>query len=206
MGTITEIKAQRKKGRSSVYVDGAFVCGMDDFTLYKNRLAVGKEVATDELERMQSESEALTATDRAMGYAAERARSEKQMRDYLKEKGYLPALIEDIVGKLKEYGYVNDAKFAASYVAYHAEDMGINKIRAYLAQLGIDSEYIDEAMAGVESQETACEKYALKYLRSHKNATYPKLCAHLYAKGFTRTDIYKAAAKVWEGESDDTDF
>lgn len=193
MGKITEITKQKNKSRLNVFIDGDFACGLNELTVLKYSLKVGDEIEQNELEEIQMKSEEQSAMDNAMKYATTYVKSEAQMRAYLFQKGYMSSLVDKILTKLKYYGYINDEKLAYSYVSFNKEKKGVNKIKLDLLKMEIDREIIDNALEEIDDidQQTACEKYAQKYMKTHKNAQKQKLMAHLYSKGFSMSDIYK---------------
>ena len=94
MGTITDLSHQKKnKDRVNVYIDGSFACGLDALTVVKNRLTVGTKIDEDELAAIQRESEGGRAFERAVKYASVRSRTKKELRTFLRDKGYAPATL-----------------------------------------------------------------------------------------------------------------
>ena len=196
---ITDLTQQKRKGRINVYLDGEFVCGLDELTLMQNRLKVGDEISREKLEEIQLESEKQTATDKAMAYAMKGAHSEKRMRIYLAQKGYMDTVIDEVIEKLKYYDYVNDERLATDYVGYYKQTRGINRLKQDLRAMGIEDEIIRLALQEVDGQDAACRKAGEKYLASHKNATKVKLCNHLAAKGFEYDLIRSVANSLFDG-------
>ena len=48
MGKITDVTRQKKKDtRVSIFVDGEFVCGLDELTFAQSRIAIGDEIEID---------------------------------------------------------------------------------------------------------------------------------------------------------------
>lgn len=205
MGTITDLSHQKKnKERVNVYIDGSFVCGLDALTVVKNRLAVGTEIDEEELAAIQRESEGGRAFERAVKFASVRSRTEKELRKFLKDKGYASATVADTMKKLTEYGFCDDFRFCCEYVAAYKSKNGVNKIRAELNKLGAIAEAADEALSGIDGQEDAAFAAAERYIRTHSKFDMRKLKAHLYARGFNGDDISSAATRV-EEEYDFTD-
>lgn len=198
MGRITDITKQKNKSRVNVFVDGSFACGLNELTLLKYALKIGDEIDSEQLEKIQIKSEEQSATDGAMKYATTYVRSENQMRAYLLQKGYVDALVEKIMDKLKYYGYINDEKLALSYAGANKDKKSVNKIKYDLIKMEIDKQIIDLALEEIDSedQHSACEKCAQKYVRAHKNAQKQKVMAHLYSKGFSMSDIYSVVDDI----------
>ena len=116
MKIITEITPQVKNPkRCSIFLDGEFFCGMALETVMKNRLKVGMSVTKEELEQIQHDSERTAALDKAMTFLSGSVKTEKQTRDYLKDKGYTYAVINYVADKLKENGLLNDGYYAKRF-------------------------------------------------------------------------------------------
>lgn len=192
MAIITAITKQNKGDRFNIFVDGDFYCGLDALTLLKHSLKEGLSVDVDKLDQIQIQSERQKATDNAFNYATRYFKPERKVRQHLLDKGYVKDLVDEIILKLKDYGYVDDEKYALQYVSINSERKGINRIRAELLNAGISQENVDNALSTLDSQYDACKKYAIRYANSHQPLDKNKLFRHLYSKGFTFDDIKQA--------------
>lgn len=196
MGIITSITKQKKGDRVNIFLDGEFFCGLDMVTMMKNSLKEGMDIDEEELSAIQIESERQKAMDKAFEYAIKYFKPERKVREHLKEKGYVKELIDEIMHKLKDYGYVDDRKYAMEYVSINAERKGKNRIKADLMNAGISERYIDEALEELDSQYEACLRFAERYASSHKPVDRNKLFRHLYSKGFSFDDIKSACRNL----------
>lgn len=189
MNEITAITPQSKdKTRCNVYVDGRFCCGLTLEAAVKNRLKVGQTVSEERLAEIQLESEKNTAFDKALTHLSATRKTEKQIREYLSGKGYLPAVVEYAVEKLRSYNFLNDGEYAESYVEFAAKRKGNRLIKMELRGKGISEGEIDKALEGLsEEQELNSAKSILeKYMRG-KTADMPtlqKAYRYLMGKGF----------------------
>ncbi len=189
MNEITAITPQIKdKTRCNIYVDGRFCCGLTLETTVKNRLKVGQIVSVERLAEIQLESEKSTAFDKALTHLSATRKTEKQIRAYLEGKGYLPAVVEYAVEKLRSYNFLNDGEYAEAYVESVAKRKGGRLIRMELRQKGVSDSEIDEALQTLdEEQELSTAKAVLeKYMRGKPSdiATLQKAYRHLMGKGF----------------------
>ena len=189
MNEITAITPQIKdKTRCNIYVDGRFCCGLTLETTVKNRLKVGQIVSVERLAEIQLESEKSTAFDKALTHLSATRKTEKQIRAYLEGKGYLPAVVEYAVEKLRSYNFLNDGEYAEAYVESVAKRKGGRLIRMELRQKGVSDGEIDEALNTLgEEQELSTAKAVLeKYMRGKPSdiATLQKAYRHLMGKGF----------------------
>ena len=91
MNEITAITPQIKdKTRCNIYIDGRFYCGLTLQTAITHRLKVGQTVDLEFLSQIQLDSEKNTALDKALTHISATRKTEKQVRDFLSGKGYLP--------------------------------------------------------------------------------------------------------------------
>ena len=95
-----------------------------------------------------------SAFDTAVYYITFKDRTVKELRDKLIDKGYSHAEVDDSINLLLEYGYLNDANYALSYIRSNSNNKGINRIRMELTRKGIDKSVISDATENVDFNET----------------------------------------------------
>lgn len=84
-----------------------------------------------------------TALNRLNRYS----QSEKQLRDYLRAKGFEDETIKDCLSMLREYGYLNDRNYACEYYrAHRPKGKSESRILRELKEKGIGK---DEAAAAI---------------------------------------------------------
>lgn len=206
MNEITAITPQIKdKTRCNVYVDGRFCCGLTLEATVKNRLKVGQIITEERLAEIQLESEKNTAFDKALTHISTTMKTQKQIRDFLVKKGYLPAVIDYVIEKMNSYNFLNDGVYAEAYVESAAKRKGGKLIKMELRSKGISETEIDAALDTLdEEQEIATASGILgKYMRNKTNdvATLQKAYRYLMGKGFSY-EVAKAALKNY-GECDE---
>lgn len=201
MNEITAITPQSKdKRRCNIFIDGKFCCGLTLETAVKNRLKVGQVITLSALSKMQLESEKNVALDKALTHVSATRKTEKQLRDFLSQKGYLPAVIAYVLEKMKDYNFVNDVEYAEAYVEYSAKKKGKKSIALDLRKRGIHVDKIDEALSGLDEQtqiETATG-ILQKYMRGKTvdRETLSKAFRYLMGKGF-EYDVIKSALTAY---------
>lgn len=197
LNEITAITPQVKdKTRCNIYVDGRFCCGLTLEATVKNRLKVGQIVTAERLAEIQLESEKNTAFDKALTHLSATRKTEKQVRSYLSDKGYLPAVIDYVAEKLRSYNFLNDGEYADTYVEFAARKKGNKLIRMELRAKGVSDAEIDTALESVdeETELLAAKELLQKYMRG-KSAdvqTLQKAYRYLMGKGFDY-DVAKRA-------------
>ena len=206
MSEITSILPQVKdKTRCNVYVDGRFCCGMTLETVVKHRLKAGQIITEEQLSAMQLDSEKNTAFDKALIHISATRKTEKQVRTFLEGKGYLTAVVDYVVEKLRSYNFLNDEEYAEAYVEFAAKKKGGRLIKMELKGKGLSDADIDAALSDLdEATELGTAKGILeKYMRGKKadKPTLQKACRHLISKGFSY-DIAKSALAEF-GDTED---
>ncbi|HIX09565.1 MAG TPA: RecX family transcriptional regulator [Firmicutes bacterium] len=202
---ITAITPQKHDAaRCNIEVDGRFFCGMQLLTVMEHRLKVGSIVTEEELSQLQLAGERQTALDKALTHIAASMKTERDIRDFLRRKGYLQDVADYVVGKMKGYGYLDDEAYARAYAESAGKRKGGRLIRMELKRKGVSDQAIAAALSeGVD--EGAAAKAALeKYLRGKKpdEKTLRKAYAHLMSRGFDY-DTARSALAGLRSDADD---
>ena len=117
MAVITKIEQQAKnKDRVNIFLDGEFKLGCSLDIAILNHLKEGVEVGEQKLEELVFENEKSLALNKAVGLLGKNLKTKKQMRTYLKDKGYSQKIVDYVLEKLAEYNYINDVNYATIYV------------------------------------------------------------------------------------------
>ena len=189
MNEITAITPQIKdKARCNIYIDGRFYCGLALEVAVKHRLKVGLVVDPEFLSAIQLDSEKNAALDKALTHISATRKTEKQVREFLASKGYLPAVIEYVLEKMREYNFLNDFEYAESYIESAAKKKVERLIRMELRAKGVSDEEIDGALVGLneQTQEKTAKAILEKYMRGKivNLETLHKAFKYLMGKGF----------------------
>lgn len=205
MSEITDITPQVKdKTRCNVFVDGRFYCGLTLEAAIKNRLKAGQAIDPDRLSRIQLESEKTTAFDKALNYISATQKTEKQVREYLSGKGYLPAVCDYVMEKLRDYGFVDDGSYAENYAVSAVKRKGVRLIRMELRAKGVSDDRISAATDGLEGEEETAGRLLDKYMRGKPcdKPTLYKAFRYLIGKGFEYETARAALSAFGETEEE----
>lgn len=90
----------------------------------------------------------INCRDYALRLIEFRDRTEKEIRDKLLDKGYDENQVDEEIEFLKNYGYVNDLRYAERFTsdAINLKKWGKIRIRTELLRKGIDRETIDNVI------------------------------------------------------------
>lgn len=172
MPKITQVERQKKNPRRfNIFLDGVFGFGADEDTVVNQRLLVGKVLDQEALDKVLFETEVGKLMDRLYGLLGRRARSEKEMRDYLKTLAYKrkakdleplsEVAIEYAITRLKQKGLLNDLAFAEAWVESRSKKMGPMRLKQELYLKGVDREIVEEVIShqsSVVSEDAAAER------------------------------------------------
>ena len=202
MGKITEMSVQKhNKSRVNIYIDGEFVGGLEAVTALGAGLRVGAEADGATVLALQAESDGEAAFVKATDYLSRRMRTERELRDYLTGKDFSESVIDGVIRKLKEYGYIDDEGFVEAYTETYSSRRGKKRIRMDLLRHGATPDLIEAAVNGIGDQREAAERAAEKYLRT-RAYDRRKLASHLMSKGFEWDDI-DHAVRVFGGKEEE---
>ncbi len=114
---VTAIKQQVKRvGRYSIFVSGKYAFSLSEGALLDQKIYVGQEVTSQQLADYKDTSQFDKYYGLTLAYVARRLRSEWELHDYFKRKKIDEDAGEQIIERLRNYGYVSDLNFARSWV------------------------------------------------------------------------------------------
>ncbi len=190
---ITDIKQQvKRQGRYSIYVDKKYSFSLSEDELMKSGIRIGREYSEVELGDLLQTAVLDKANMRALDYLARRPRSEWELRDYLKRNDYDSPTIDTILNKLSDYGYIDDLKFAQSWINNRRllKPTSLRRLRQELMQKRVATEIIEEALQTYEGDEqTALQEVIDKKRQQSRYQDDQKLIAYLLRQGFNYGDI-----------------
>lgn len=205
MKVITDIKPQQKTPtRCNIFLNNSFYCGLELETVMKYRLKIGLEIEEEKLDEIQCDSERLKATDKALNFLSNRAKTKKQVKEYLEKKGYTEKTVIAVMEKLIEYKYVSDENYAEDYVRVYSSKKGKRLIEMELKQKGVSDIDMQNALDSIENEEESALKIAEKYMKFKEKSkeNLLKCYKYLLSKGFDYDLAKQTIEKVKENEDD----
>ncbi|MEV7417666.1 recombination regulator RecX [Streptomyces sp. NPDC089919] len=140
-------------------------------------------------------------------------RTRKQLGDALHKRGIPEEVAQEVLSRFEEVGLIDDAAFAGAWVESRHHSRGLAR-RALVRELrtkGVESTLIDEAVAGLDSEqeeETARELVDRK-LRSTRGLERDKrirrLAGMLARKGYPEGMALRVVRRALEEEGEDTE-
>lgn len=210
---ITAITPQtRNPERVSVFVDDEFALGLALEVAVRSGLRVGQEVTEQDLVDLGRDEERARAMERALGFLAYRARSEKEIRDRLFRYGYEDDLVELTIERLRRLGYVNDEVFASLFIRdrLNGRAKGRRAILGELRRKGVDPELAEHAFDAVAGDRADTEtdralEVASRWTRGRpvgasreeRERAKRRLWGHLARRGFSSEAIRLAVSQAF---------
>ena len=129
-----------------------------------------------------------------------RLRSEKEIRDKLRAKGFADHIIEHSIEYFKNLELMDDRTFAREWITSRlARPFGKNRILYELKEKGIDPEILREELDCATRQYSESDiatALALRQSLKYKNIDRPKMKQRVYSyllrRGFSSDTIYQA--------------
>lgn len=210
---ITKLEAYTK-GRVKVYLNDelAFVLykrEMDSLPLLSSSAPFkeGIELSDGDVEYIYNNVLKKRARLRCMNLLLKQDRTEKQLMDKLKEGMYPQPVIEDAIGYVKSYGYVDDDRYARSYISYRIESVSKSVLIRDLLKKGVKKEVIDSALESVMEECPVDEEEQIRKLALKKcHGTLPeksdakgwqRLYRHLLGKGYSYEGVKRALGEFF---------
>lgn len=131
-------------------------------------------------------------------------RTERGLTDRLRQAGFSEEAAEDAVSYVREFGYINDERYAFNYIMYRIHDKSRQKIFQELQQKGVDRQTIQSAWEEAEELE-APDEHTL--LLSQIEKKYPpdteiderqmrRLLGYFARRGFRQSEITSALEEL----------
>lgn len=210
---ITKITEQRKKYRYNIYIDDSFSLGIHEDVLVKYNLSLGMEVSDSFLQDVLMAEELSKTINYCLNRLSYRARSEKELRDSMRRKGYTEDNIEESIIYLKNHDYVNDLEFAKSFVndKINLNKYGPERIKYDLMLKGVSRDIINEVLVidideQLEMARDIANKKISAYEKDNKRDIYRKMSSFLQRKGFTYNVISKVVRDLIDSIDEDENF
>ncbi len=147
----------------------------------------------------------------ALKALAARARSTGELRRMLERRAARKADAAQVLGRLKESGYLNDQKFAQSYAAWRLENQRLGRfrverdLRARLVAPRLAERAVEETYRNVDEGRLLREHLARRLRHSgppKDRRALASLYRHLLGAGFSTGTIVAEVRKLSKGDTD----
>ncbi|TBL77803.1 RecX family transcriptional regulator [Paenibacillus thalictri] len=154
-GLITKVERQpKRRDRYNIFIEEQYAFSVFEDTLIKYRLYKGQHVDGQQLRDILYADELQSAYAASLRAISSRMKTERELLGYLERKGYGKEIAEDIVGRLKSQGYIDDQEFAHALTQYRAfsQKKGRLFIKNELIYKGISKQEVAKALDGLDTE------------------------------------------------------
>jgi regulatory protein len=157
-GTVTRISPQQATAeRMNIFLDDRFAFSMSLRALTEHPVSVGDHLSQTDVTRLRAVDEPDRAVFTALNLLAHRGRSERELRQRLRLKGYTSEAIDEAIRRVVDWGYLNDGRFAESWVEQRQASRPRSRraLAHELREKGVDREIIETTLEAAEIDEVA---------------------------------------------------
>lgn len=150
-----------------------------------------------------------TAMDSALKLLSFRARSESEMAERLKQKGFPPDVVGPILVRLRELGLVNDGGLAHDLVEIQRRGgRGDHRIRRDLMKRGLSAGDVSRGLAEPAENEAdrawdCLQKRAPRVKGLDRDKAYRRLYGYLMRQGFGVDETRRALRRFFSGDPEE---
>jgi regulatory protein len=207
---ITSIERQVKQPhRYNIYIDDQYAFSVHEDILIRHSLSKGMELDSSEMEKLLHHEENNKALHGALYYLKFRSRSEKEIRQQLKRKGFSAATIQYVIERLTKQKYIDDQQFAIQWTKYRMmeQSKGRRYVQEELKEKGVNDDLIERALDQIDDniEKNKAMKLAEKRWVRYRHEEWPnvqrKLGQYLLRQGFTGAVIFPVLNEIrtlWE--------
>ncbi len=209
--TITALEVQKRDSeRVNVYLDGEFAFGLP--ALEASRLRTGQELTDTEIDTLRQIDAVARGVDYVVKLLARRPYSTTEIRRKLAAQETAPPVIDEVLDRLKHYGYVDDLAFARYWIENRERfrPRGSNALRYELRSKGLAPDIIEQVLAELDPLDSAI-RAAQPRVRSFRGVSRQefrnKLGSFLARRGFGYDVAHEATNQIMtELEAEDPDY
>ena len=179
-------------------LDNGDKCYITEDTIVRFMLSRDKVISEEELKDIQDFAQFSYGKNLALYHLSFKARTEKEVREYLKKYDIDEDIVSQVIANLKEENWINDGQYAYAIINANqlSGDKGPYVLTQKLAQRGISKSTIEETLKEFDFSEVA-QRIANKLLKKYEGklparALQDKIIQNLTNKGFSYSDAKSA--------------
>lgn len=202
--TVTDI-VEVSKAKSKIFIDHEAV-----FVLYKSEIRnmnirKDESLSQEDFCHIMEELLVKRARLRCLNLLKGRDYTKHQLTMKLKQGFYPQTVIDNAIEYVTSYGYIDDVRYAQSYIKYAKDTKSKKQIENDLqkkgvSKLDIESAYTQCIEKNILMDEDALIQNLLRKKHYKRGVSTPeeqrKIIAFLYRKGFSLDTIYKVVGAV----------
>jgi regulatory protein len=203
---ITDLQLTKNKKRVNIYIDGEFAFTLNKEVAINSGLYKGLELNEKQINKLKDSDSLQRCLDAAYSFLSYRPRSEMEVKQRLRRRGFDGEMIDKVVSRLKRNALINDVEFVKYWLDNRAEfnPKGRILLKIELKRKGIRRELLNDMISSVNDEENAY-RAAQKKSRILNNLEYDefksRLVNYLKWRGFGYEVIGNVCTRIWQEKS-----
>ncbi len=203
MRTITALRLNTRKKQVNVFIDGLFSFTIADEVAIINHLTVGQTLSADQIEELTASNLFHNCMDAAVQYLSYRPRSESEVRQRLRHRGFEREVIEQVILKLKERKLIDDIAFSEFWINNRLSfsPRSARLINLELRRKGVSAETAGAMVQDLDDDQSVYEaglKKAQRLSRLSYDDFKHRLYDYLRRRGFNYDSCKRAVERLWQ--------
>ena len=203
-------KLEKKKKLYLMELDSQQKYYITEDTIVRFMLSRDKIITQQEFDKIQAFAQFSYGKNLALYHLSFKARTEKEVIEYLKKYDIDENIISQVIANLKEDKWINDSQYAYAIINANqlSGDKGPYVLTQKLAQKGISKSIIENILKEVDFSEVS-QRVANKLLKKYEGklptrALQDKIMQNLTNKGFSYADAKWAFEQLDSQVDEDT--
>jgi len=204
MSRITALRVGRNRRKQvKVFLNDKFAFSLETEVAIKRELQIGQELSDTQTETLARANIFHRCLNTALRYLNYRQRSEAELREQLRRRGFNRDDVEAVIVKLKKQELVNDTAFAQFWKdnreSFSPRSQWLTKLE--LRRKGVSNNIIDQVVNTIDDEDSAY-RAALRKVSSLPLSDYQdfrrRLGGYLKRRGFNYEVINHCLERVWQ--------
>jgi len=206
MRKITALRVERgRRKRVKIALDSKSAFSVEAEVAAKEGLQIGQLLSEDQIEALARSDHYHRCLNAAVHYLSYRPRSESELKERLRQRGFDDDTQEAVRTRLKELGLVDDMAFAQFWKdnreSFSPRSRRLTKLE--LRQKGVANDIIDQVVDAIDDDDSAY-RAALSKARSLPRSDYQRfrrrLGEYLKRRGFSYGVINNTVERLWQDQ------
>ncbi|OGO17413.1 MAG: hypothetical protein A2Z02_05105 [Chloroflexi bacterium RBG_16_48_7] len=203
MDRITAIRSAKSRTRAEIFVNGVSAGTVHKQVIVNAGLQPGQKINGSEISNLKNSDLIQRCSDASLHFLSYRPRSEAEVRQRMKRRGFDPDTINSTVTRLKKQNFINDEEFARYWRDNRTTFNPKSRImlKKELRLKGINEDVAVEAVEDVDEMDAAFragKKKARVLLKLGHDEFEKKLLNYLRWRGFNYEIIKNVCDRLWD--------
>lgn len=196
------------KGRYKIFFDNNSELVLYEDVILKNNLLREKNITLELLEKVMNENIFYEVYDLSLSYIEIKMRTLKKLREYLLKKNFDINVIDNVLDRLVNEGYLDEKKYVDAYVndKVNLTTWGPYKIKKNLEMLELDENLIEDKISSISDNvwKNKLEKIVNRKIKSMNNKSLSmiknKLRLDMFNLGYDNSLIEEVLNNIYSND------